>query len=144
MTSDRITFPPFQLDLIAGRLSRGATPIDLPPKAFAVLRFLAERSGQLVTKDDLLAAIWPDVNVTADVLKVTIAEIRKQLILQVTGSVRWESLIRKIAERGTYKYFEIGCGKTLSSFNKKMGLPTLAVEKLSDLEKIASEMEALL
>jgi len=79
MTSDRITFPPFQLDLIAGRLSRGATPIDLPPKAFAVLRFLAERSGQLVTKDDLLAAIWPDVNVTADVLKVTIAEIRKAL-----------------------------------------------------------------
>jgi pimeloyl-ACP methyl ester carboxylesterase len=78
-TYDRISFPPFQLDLTAGRLSRGAHPVDLPPKAFGVLRYLAERPGKLVSKEELLRGIWPDVHVSPDVLKVTIAEIRKIL-----------------------------------------------------------------
>jgi len=71
-----------------------------------------------------------------------LAEIRRQLILQVTGSVRWEQLIQSIESNGPHQYFEIGCGKTLAGFNKKMGFPTLNVEKISDLEKIAHEMEA--
>jgi pimeloyl-ACP methyl ester carboxylesterase/DNA-binding winged helix-turn-helix (wHTH) protein len=75
----RIDFPPFHLDLAAGRLARGADALDLPPKALAVLRYLAERPGQLVSKEELLASVWPDVFVTSDVLKVTIAEIRKVL-----------------------------------------------------------------
>src|SRR6516165_10689887 len=78
-TNDRISFPPFQLDLAAGRLSCGANPLDLPPKAFGVLRYLAERPGQLVSKEELLNGVWPDVHVSSDVLKVTIAEIRKVL-----------------------------------------------------------------
>jgi pimeloyl-ACP methyl ester carboxylesterase len=78
-TGERISFPPFPLDLVAGRLSCDSKPVDLPPKAFRVLRFLAERAGQLVRKEDLLDAIWPDVHVGADVLKVTISEIRKVL-----------------------------------------------------------------
>jgi pimeloyl-ACP methyl ester carboxylesterase len=76
---ERITFPPFQIDLAAGRLSCGSRPVDLAPKAFGVLRYLAERPGQLVSKDELLHGIWPDVHVSTDVLKVTIAEIRKVL-----------------------------------------------------------------
>jgi DNA-binding winged helix-turn-helix (wHTH) protein len=78
-TGERITFPPFQLDLSAGRLSCGHKPLDLPPKAFGVLRYLAERPGQLVSKEELLQGIWPDVHVSSDVLKVTIAEIRRVL-----------------------------------------------------------------
>ncbi len=78
-TGQRITFPPFQLDLAAGRLSCGPKPLDLPPKAFGVLRYLAERPGQLVSKEELLNGIWPDVHVSSDVLKVTIAEIRRVL-----------------------------------------------------------------
>jgi pimeloyl-ACP methyl ester carboxylesterase/DNA-binding winged helix-turn-helix (wHTH) protein len=78
-TGERITFPPFQLDLSAGRLSCGPKPLDLPPKAFGVLRYLAERPGQLVSKEELLQGIWPDVHVSSDVLKVTIAEIRRVL-----------------------------------------------------------------
>jgi pimeloyl-ACP methyl ester carboxylesterase len=78
-TGERITFPPFQLDLSAGRLSCGPKSLDLPPKAFGVLRYLAERPGQLVSKEELLQGIWPDVHVSSDVLKVTIAEIRRVL-----------------------------------------------------------------
>jgi pimeloyl-ACP methyl ester carboxylesterase len=78
-TSERITFPPFHLDLSAGRVFRGSAPVDLPPKAFAVLRYLAERPGKLVSKEELLHGVWPDVHVGVDVLKVTVAEIRKIL-----------------------------------------------------------------
>jgi pimeloyl-ACP methyl ester carboxylesterase/DNA-binding winged helix-turn-helix (wHTH) protein len=77
--SERIMFPPFHLDLAAGRLAYGEEPLDLPPKAFAVLRYLAERPGQLVSKEELLQGIWPDVHVGADVLKVSVSEIRKVL-----------------------------------------------------------------
>src|SRR3954447_7180920 len=77
--TDRITFAPFNLDLGAERLTRGSLAIPLPPKAFGVLRYLAERPGRLVTKEELLGGIWPNVHVGPDVLKVTVAEIRKAL-----------------------------------------------------------------
>jgi DNA-binding winged helix-turn-helix (wHTH) protein len=34
--------------------------VALRPQAFAVLRYLAENSGRLVTKDELMHALWPD------------------------------------------------------------------------------------
>jgi len=72
-------FPPFQLDLGAGRLLRGAQPVDIRPKAMAVLQYLSQRPGQLVSKEEILQAVWPDVFVEESVLKVTIGEIRKAL-----------------------------------------------------------------
>jgi pimeloyl-ACP methyl ester carboxylesterase len=76
---DRVVFPPFQLDLSAGRLCCGSKPINLPPKAFSVLKYLAERSGKLVSKEELIQMNWPNVHVGSEVLKVAIAEIRKVL-----------------------------------------------------------------
>lgn len=65
-------------------------------------------------------------------------EIRKNLILQVTHSVRWEQGIRAMMSRGTTSFLEIGCGKTLAGLNKKMGASTLSVDKVADLDKIGS------
>src|SRR5262249_61536194 len=39
---------------------QGDAMVRLPPKAFAVLRLLMEQAGQLVTKEALLEAIWPE------------------------------------------------------------------------------------
>ncbi len=75
----RICFSPYHLDLVAERLMRDSAPVDLTPKAFGVLRCLAEQPGRLVTKEELLEAVWPSVYVTADVLKVAIAEVRRAL-----------------------------------------------------------------
>jgi pimeloyl-ACP methyl ester carboxylesterase/class 3 adenylate cyclase len=75
----RIRFEPYELDFTTGRLHRGSEPVDVPPKAFAVLRYLAERPGRLVPKEELIEVIWPSVYVSPDVLKATIAEIRKLL-----------------------------------------------------------------
>ncbi|HEX2582906.1 MAG TPA: ACP S-malonyltransferase [Chlamydiales bacterium] len=73
----------------------------------------------------------------------SLEEIRRQLVSQVTHSVRWEQGIAAIEKRQTDLYLEIGCGKTLSGLNKKIGVaaPTLSVDKLADLEAAVSQIE---
>ncbi len=73
------TFGPFRLDLSAGQLRRGDAVVPLAPKAFTVLQHLVARSGQLVTKDELLELAWADVHVGDGALKVCVREIRRAL-----------------------------------------------------------------
>jgi TolB-like protein len=51
--------------------------VPLRPQAFAVLRYLAERAGQLATKDELIHALWPGLAVTDDSLVQCVHEIRR-------------------------------------------------------------------
>ncbi len=74
-----IVFPPFRLDAANQQLWRGEEVLALRPKPFAVLAYLLERPGQLVTKEELLDACWPDTEMTYTVLKVSIREIRGAL-----------------------------------------------------------------
>jgi pimeloyl-ACP methyl ester carboxylesterase/DNA-binding winged helix-turn-helix (wHTH) protein len=74
-----MTFGPFTLDPVSGRLYREGVVVPLTPKAFAVLQHLAAYPGRLFTKQELLDAIWPGVFVGDAVLKVAIREIRKAL-----------------------------------------------------------------
>jgi pimeloyl-ACP methyl ester carboxylesterase/DNA-binding winged helix-turn-helix (wHTH) protein len=74
-----LVFGAYRLDDATGRLSQGDRPVPLTPKAYAVLRYLVERPGLLVTKKDLLAAVWPKVFVGDAVLKSTIREVRRAL-----------------------------------------------------------------
>jgi DNA-binding winged helix-turn-helix (wHTH) protein len=69
----------WQVDLDNERLNRGSETVALPPKAFAVLRYLHEHSGRLVTKRELLDAVWPDIAVTEAVLKNCILKLREAL-----------------------------------------------------------------
>jgi DNA-binding winged helix-turn-helix (wHTH) protein/tetratricopeptide (TPR) repeat protein len=73
------SFPPFRLDPVNQCLWRGETRISLMPKPFAVLTYLIEHAGRLVTHDELLAAIWPDSYVQPEVLRRYILEIRRVL-----------------------------------------------------------------
>ncbi len=75
----QITFDIFTLDLENELLWMGPECIRLRPKTFAFLRALAERSGQLATKNDLLNAVWQDCNVGEEALKHCVAEIRRAL-----------------------------------------------------------------
>jgi len=72
-------FDSFQLDPTNARLRKNGRDIFLTPKAFDVLRYLAEHVGQLVTKHDLWRAVWPDVSVTDAALTVCMSEIRRAL-----------------------------------------------------------------
>ncbi len=80
MPSERcFSFEGFQLDLGSGRLSGNAGPIAIAPKALAVLEYLAARPGQLISKDELLGAVWPGVFLGDSALKVCVSEIRRAL-----------------------------------------------------------------
>jgi DNA-binding winged helix-turn-helix (wHTH) protein/tetratricopeptide (TPR) repeat protein len=74
-----ITFAPFCLDLANECLWHGTREIKLRPKAFALLHYLLCRPGQLVTKEQLLDAIWPETFVGEAVLKVAVRQIREAL-----------------------------------------------------------------
>src|SRR5216683_83177 len=76
-------FPPFRLDTVNQCLWRGEglaeERILLAPKAFALLRYLVEHPGRLVTHDELFEALWPKTYVQPEVLKSHIAAIRAVL-----------------------------------------------------------------
>lgn len=64
-------------------------------------------------------------------------EIKEYLISQVTQSVRWEQGVETMKAAGIELFVEIGCGKSLSGLNRKIGVPHMkSIEKLSDLETI--------
>lgn len=70
-------------------------------------------------------------------------EMRKYLISQVTQSVRWEQGILAIDAQGIDLYIEIGCGKTLSGMNRKIGVKglTLSIDKVADLDEAAKHIQ---
>ena len=53
--------------------------MPLMPKPFAVLQYLVDHPGRLITHDQLLAAVWPDTYVQPEVLRRYILEIRRAL-----------------------------------------------------------------
>jgi len=74
-----ISFGQFRLDHGNECLWQGTRSIPLRPKAFAVLKFLAENPGQLITKQQMLDAVWPGTFVSDAVLKDSIRQLREAL-----------------------------------------------------------------
>jgi TolB-like protein/DNA-binding winged helix-turn-helix (wHTH) protein len=67
------------LDLSRGCLVRGQEPLHLRPQSYEVLKFLAERPGQLVSKDTLVAHVWEGRAVGDGSLGKCVEEIREAL-----------------------------------------------------------------
>ena len=61
------------------RLTRGSVSQRITPKAMEVLLVLVARAGELVTREELLASVWPDVHVQEEVLTRAVADLRKAL-----------------------------------------------------------------
>ena len=80
MAADRqLSFGPFRFDTRSGELWHGAVQAKLTPRAAAVLALLAERAGQLVTKQELLDRVWGGLAVGDDALTSCIQELRGAL-----------------------------------------------------------------
>lgn len=69
-------FESFVLDPARGSLAMNGDAIPLRPKSFEVLLYLVENSGRLVSKDEVMEAVWPRIAVTDDSLAKCISEIR--------------------------------------------------------------------
>src|SRR5207244_7612341 len=63
----------------AEQVWRGKHAVKLTPKALVVLRTLVTRAGELVTKEELLQAGWPQTVVSDDALTACIQELRRAL-----------------------------------------------------------------
>jgi predicted ATPase len=72
-------FGSFELQPNQRRLLMEGRPMELGHRAFDVLLALIERAGQLVTKDELLAEVWPGVVVEENNLQVQVSALRKIL-----------------------------------------------------------------
>jgi len=89
-------FGPYRLDVGQHRFERsdGITNGALPEKAFQTLVFLVRNQGQLVTKNELLDAIWPDTAVEENNLNKSIHAIRHALG-QKTGKQKYIETVLK-------------------------------------------------
>src|SRR4051812_49850202 len=76
-SAKQLRFDRYVLNLERGCLLLDDSEIILRPKTFAVLRFLLQNSGRLVSKDELFAAVWPNIAVTDDALVQSIGELRR-------------------------------------------------------------------
>ena len=72
-------FESFGLDTANECLWRNGAQISLPPKPFAILRYLIEHPGRLITHDELLDALWPETYVQPQVLRTYMLDLRKVL-----------------------------------------------------------------
>jgi DNA-binding winged helix-turn-helix (wHTH) protein/Tfp pilus assembly protein PilF len=89
-------FGAFRFDRVAYQVSRGAEIVDLTPKLLDLLFYLLERPASLVSKDELLDALWPGANVTENALAQAVSELRQQLGDDASAP----QFIRTVARRG--------------------------------------------
>src|SRR5712671_2449882 len=79
MSGEQVTFGRFRFDLGRRELSRDGIPVRLGSRALDVLSVLAAARGDVVTKDELLARVWPGQVVEENNLQVQVSALRKAL-----------------------------------------------------------------
>jgi DNA-binding winged helix-turn-helix (wHTH) protein len=79
MSSPQWSFDRFRLDPGHACLWCAEQALALPPKAFDVLHYLVTHPDRLVTKDELLDAVWPQTAVSDGVVRMAIGVLRKAL-----------------------------------------------------------------
>jgi DNA-binding winged helix-turn-helix (wHTH) protein len=75
----KISFAEFEIDAARRRLTRDGKEVRLNAKAFDVLIFLTENAGRVVSKDEILTAVWDGQFVEEANLAVQISTLRKAL-----------------------------------------------------------------
>jgi predicted ATPase len=89
-------FDSFRLDTADQCLWHEGSQIALPPKQFAVLRYLVEHPGRLISHDELLDAVWPETYVQPQILRTYVLELRKIL----GDDARQPRFIQSLPKRG--------------------------------------------
>jgi adenylate cyclase len=94
-SKNRIHLKNFIVDLGRGELlDQAGARVDIRARSLDLLLRLAENAGHVVTKDELMAAVWPDVCVTEDSITQCVSDIRR-----VIGDVR-QDIVRTAPRKG--------------------------------------------
>jgi DNA-binding winged helix-turn-helix (wHTH) protein/TolB-like protein len=100
-TPPRLRIGEWRVNRTTNELGRAGDAVRVEPKVMEVLMVLADRAGEVVSRDDLLAAVWPGVIVGDDALTQSIIKLRKAL----GDNPRSPSYIETISKRG-YRLIE--------------------------------------
>src|SRR5712671_360376 len=76
---DVFAFEGYTLDLTRGCVRNTNGEIELRPKSFELLSYLVANAGRLISKDELVNAVWPDVIVSDDSLTQCVSDVRRAL-----------------------------------------------------------------
>ncbi|HKX55248.1 MAG TPA: winged helix-turn-helix domain-containing protein, partial [Xanthomonadales bacterium] len=87
-----------QVDPALGLVTGPEGSACLEPRVFAVLQVLAQRAGTLVTRNELLAGIWPGADIYDEALTQCVYVLRQQLIN--VGGTECRNLISTVRKRG--------------------------------------------
>ncbi|MCI0598379.1 MAG: AAA family ATPase [Beijerinckiaceae bacterium] len=113
----QLAFDEFRLDPANALLWRGSARVALPPKPFDVLCCLTKRAGQLVTKDELLDAVWSNLHVSESSLSVSINALR----IALGDDSKAPRYIETVARRG-YRFIAPITAAQRGSAGKQPGL----------------------
>ena len=79
MDGHAISFGPFRLLAERRLLIEGDKPVRVGSRAFDILTALVERAGEVVSKDELIARVWPGTFVEEANLKIQVSALRRAL-----------------------------------------------------------------
>jgi len=96
MSRKAYEFGEYLLDAGQKRLFRGGEKISLQPKVFDILLVLLEKNGELVSRDELMKAVWKDTFVEETNLRFCIHALRKALGKKSDG----EEYVETVPKRG--------------------------------------------
>jgi len=100
-------FGPFLYDPVSRGLWKAGVEIPLTHKSRELLRVFLHSPGKLLTREEIVEKIWPDMAVTDDALRYQVSELRKALgehgeeFIQTIHreGYRWEAPVRSVADR---------------------------------------------
>lgn len=104
----------------------------------SLLQGAGEKLGNVLNEVEISDIQIPYIaNVTADYVK-DVAQVKPLLVQQVSSSVRWQQTIERMLADGVDTFVEIGPGKTLTGFMRKINRDAVCIniEKVEDLEKL--------
>jgi predicted ATPase/DNA-binding winged helix-turn-helix (wHTH) protein len=94
MRSLNYQFGDFTLNVARGCVLKAGEEIKLRPKVYETLKYLVEHPGQLIGKQELMQAVWPDSVVTDDSLVQCTVELRRAL------NDRSQQFLKTVPRRG--------------------------------------------
>jgi len=124
-------FATFSIDIASREVIRGGIGSSMEPRAFDMLRFLVENRDRVLSKGDLVRAVWGDTDVSKSVLARAVMKARRAI-----GDIADEPRIIKTLHGVGYRF----CAEELPE--RRVALPTTPARSLSQLKSAAADPES--
>ena len=138
LTNAVYEFGPFRLEVREHCLVREGRSVPLTGKAFETLRVLVERHGTLVTKSDLMNAVWPETTVEENNLDRNISAVRKALGEMASGRHYIETVPRvgyrfvaQVVQTSSPQFTQATSGDAVPELEAEKSVAVLYFENLS-------------